>query len=111
MPLIVSISFVRIPRGLFICLPIPSLPLQEAEKEEERLKAEKAAKKAAFNAAYDEGDIRGEAGGEDGAGGEEEAVEGKRRRPGPAGDDEETFYDAKKRELCARVAKTRVRIV
>ncbi|GLI71471.1 hypothetical protein VaNZ11_016609 [Volvox africanus] len=92
--------------------------LQDAREEAERLRAAKAAKKAAFNAAYDTKDERsadgrgddglGDSSGEDGENirnGERSKKGGQPGRPGPK--DEETYYDALKRELAARQAATR----
>ncbi|GIL90192.1 hypothetical protein Vretimale_16386 [Volvox reticuliferus] len=95
--------------------------LHDARAEAERLRAAKAAKKVAFDAAYDTKDERGANGEGDegvGAGGGSSGEDGedtrsaerskKGGRPGRQGPkDEETYYDALKRELAARQAATR----
>ncbi|PNH00936.1 Ribosome biogenesis protein BMS1, partial [Tetrabaena socialis] len=94
----------------------------DARSEAVRLRAIKAAKKAAFDTAYDTKDGRGskeeggeEGGkgagedgeGEDGEGKDGKGKDGKPGKPGGRPKDEETYYDAIKKDMVARQAATR----
>lgn len=90
--------------------------IADAEKEEIRLA--RLAKKASFDASYDTGNMKGgrdakaavpgDGDDEDAAGDGGGAAVAKKKR-GPAGEEkEETYYDAVKREMAERQAKTKV---